>query len=153
MSFLQTLLHSLKQNITILETAAEQHGLLGHPPEAWNADDAASLPLDDPEHDLPWPAFAAIEKIRLDLRALDAAVTPTHLKLLDLGLQPARTSCLHVAVSLGVTDAIKALGGEAELADLATELEVNQDKLGGCGESFLTFRCCSCRALELSDGC
>lgn len=126
MSFLQTLLQSLRDNIAILEHEAQQHDL--GTPQVWNAD--ASSAFDDPEHLIPWNAFEAIEKIRVDLRALDSAVTPNHIKLLEMGLQPARTSALHVAVSLGVTDAIRELGGDASLDKLAEKLSVNEQKLG-----------------------
>ncbi|KAL2877127.1 hypothetical protein SGCOL_007519 [Colletotrichum sp. CLE4] len=126
MSFLQTLLQSLRDNIAVLEHEVDLHNL--GTPQVW--DPEASTKFDDPEHLISWQAFEAIEKIRVDVRALDAAVTPNHIKLLEMGLQPARTSALNVAVSLGITDAITDLGGDAKLADLASQLNVNEQKLG-----------------------
>ncbi|KAK1728520.1 hypothetical protein CaCOL14_011768 [Colletotrichum acutatum] len=126
MSFLQNLLQSLRDNIAVLEHEVQQHDL--GTPQVW--DSKASTKFDDPEHLISWQAFEAIEKIRVDVRALDAAVTPNHIKLLEMGLQPARTSALNVAVSLGITDAIKDLGGDAKLEDLARRLNVNEQKLG-----------------------
>lgn len=82
------------------------------------------------EHLITWPAFEAIESIRIDARALEAAVTPSHYKMLELGLLPVRTSALNVAVSLGVTDAIEELGGEAGIDRIAEKLAVNEHKLG-----------------------
>ncbi|KXH47147.1 hypothetical protein CNYM01_12547 [Colletotrichum nymphaeae SA-01] len=126
MSFLQVLLQSLRDNIAVLEHEVQQHNL--GTPQVWDSE--ASTNFDDPEHLISWQAFEAIEKIRVDVRALDAAVTPNHIKLLEMGLQPARTSALNVAVSLGITDAIKDLGGDAKLEDLASRLNVNEQKLG-----------------------
>ncbi|EXJ54843.1 uncharacterized protein A1O5_12909 [Cladophialophora psammophila CBS 110553] len=126
MSFLQNLLKALQDNVTRLEHEVEQHHL--GTPQIWDA--GASSAFDNPEHLIPWTAFEAIEKIRVDLRALEAAVTPSHVKLLELGLRPARTSALNVAVSLGITDAIEELGGSASLDKLAERLSVNEHKLG-----------------------
>ncbi|KXH59668.1 hypothetical protein CSAL01_04748 [Colletotrichum salicis] len=126
MSFLQTLLQSLRDNIAVLEHEVDLHDV--GTPQVWDSE--ASIKFDDPEHLISWQAFEAIEKIRVDVRALDAAVTPNHIKLLEMGLQPARTSALNVAVSLGITDAITDLGGDAKLADLASRLNVNEQKLG-----------------------
>lgn len=126
MTFLQNVLKSLKDNVARLEHEIEQHNL--GTPQLWDTD--APHALDDPEHLIPWPAFNSIEKLCLDARALEAAVIPSHFKLLQLGLQPARSSALNVAVSLGIADAIEELQGSATLPQLAEKLAVNEHKLG-----------------------
>ncbi|KAK1621458.1 S-adenosyl-L-methionine-dependent methyltransferase [Colletotrichum phormii] len=125
-SFLQTLLQSLRDNIAVLEHEIDLHDL--GTPQVWDSE--ASTKFDDPENLISWQAYEANEKIRVDVRALDAAVTPNHIKLLEMGLQPARKSALNVAVSLGITDAITDLGGDAKLAGLASRLNVNEQKSG-----------------------
>jgi hypothetical protein len=126
MSFLQNLLKSLKENVAKLENEVEQlkHGGL----QLWDAKTAS--PFDDPEHLTSWPAFEAIECIRIDARALEAAVTPSRYKLLELGLLPGLTSALNVAVSLGLTDTIEEFGGQASIENIAENLGVNEHKLG-----------------------
>ena len=126
MSVLQNLLKSLKENVAKLENEVEQQKL--GDPQLW--DTKTSSPFDDSEHLISWPAFKAIESIRIDARALEAAVTPSHYKLLELGLLPGRTSALNVAVSLGITDAIEEFGGEASIGKIAEKLAVNEHKLG-----------------------
>lgn len=127
MSYLQTLLQSLKTNIARLEKEVSQEKDL-HLFDIWSSEPYKIS--ENPEYLLPWPAFEAIENIRVDLRALDAAVTPTHVKLIELGLGPAKTSTLSVAVSLGIAEAIEDLGGIASLDELASKLNVNANKLG-----------------------
>jgi hypothetical protein len=126
MSVLQNLLKSLKENVAKLENEIEQQKL--GDPQLWDA--KTSFPFDDSEQMITWPAFEAIESIRIDARALEAAVTPSRYKLLELGLLPGRTSALNVAVSLGITDAIEEFGGEASIDRIAEKLAVNNHKLG-----------------------
>ncbi|KAH7392868.1 S-adenosyl-L-methionine-dependent methyltransferase [Pyrenochaeta sp. MPI-SDFR-AT-0127] len=123
MSFLQSVLKSLRSNIDILEAEFSRQSLPS--PEPF-------LPaVEDKDEVLPsWAAFDAVEKIRLDVRALDAAVTPSHIKLLELGLFPIKTSCLNIAVELNISSIIDEAGGKAKLVDIADKLDVNEHKLG-----------------------
>lgn len=127
MSLLQALLDNLRSNIDRLESETSKQRNL-HLSDIWSSQPYSVN--ENPEYLLPWPAFEAVEDIRADLRALEAAVTPTHVKLLELGLGPARTGALNVVVELGIADAIERLGGTASLDALAIEVGVNAHKLG-----------------------
>lgn len=126
MSLLTTLGDTLAQNLRQLDTELSlSHG---DSPHLWDATPYSGL---DDTGMLPSPeAFRLIEKIRLDLRAVEALITPTHFKLVELGLLPYKVAALSTAVSLNVADALSELGGEASLHDLATKLDTNEHKLG-----------------------
>lgn len=124
--FLFNLRRTLNENITKLETELERHKL--GEAQIWDA--AVTSEIDNPEFLIPWDIFKAIESIRVDLRALDAAITPSRYKLLELGFLPARVSALNVAACLGITDAIEELGDSAHLNELAEKLGVSEHKLG-----------------------
>lgn len=102
--------------------------LYGSSPHLWDAtpysglDDTGTLPSQE--------AFHLIEKIRVDLKAVEALITPTHFKLVELGLLPYKVAALSTAVSLNVADTLTDLGGEASLRDLALKLDTNEHKLG-----------------------
>ncbi|CAK7206786.1 hypothetical protein SEUCBS139899_009592 [Sporothrix eucalyptigena] len=72
MSILKNLLKQLQADIASLESALRATGSLSHIFEA-----KPYGPLDDEGGSPPWPAFVNFEKIRLDLKAIEAAVMPT----------------------------------------------------------------------------
>ena len=127
MSLLQTLLDSLMENIAKLEgELISEHGSSFphlYEPKAYDQ-------LDDVSRNPPKGAFSLIDKIRLDLRAVEATVTPSREIILNLSFLGCKSSALSTAASLGVTDAIIEMGGTARLSDLAKKLTVNENKLG-----------------------
>ncbi|KAH7155954.1 S-adenosyl-L-methionine-dependent methyltransferase [Dactylonectria macrodidyma] len=126
MTFLQNTLAALTANVHEFEAQLAKHG---HPPvHLWQPTHYDGL--DDSERHVPPAAFALVEKIRADANAISAAVTPTRLKHLSLGLSALNAAALDVAVTLGISDAIKDLGGQASLSMLAGRLSVNENKLG-----------------------
>lgn len=126
MSMLTTLGDTLANNLHQLDAQLSQSH--GGSPHLWDAtpysglDDTGTLP--------PQEAFRLIEKIRVDLKAVEALITPTHFKLVELGLLPYKVAALSTAVSLNVADTLTDLGGEASLHDLAVKLDTNEHKLG-----------------------
>jgi hypothetical protein len=126
MSMLATLGGTLTHNLHQLDVHLSQSN--GDSPHLWDPtpygglDDTGRLPSQD--------AFHLIEKIRVDLKAVEALITPTHFRLVELGLLPYKVAALNTAVSLNVADALTELGGRASLRDLAVKLNTNQHKLG-----------------------
>ncbi|CAK7222049.1 hypothetical protein SBRCBS47491_004736 [Sporothrix bragantina] len=127
MTFLQTVLKELQANVAKLETALSTAGD-GAPPHLFEAQPYA--PLDNDEASPPWAAFELIDKIRLDLKAVEAAVTPTSKLYLTTVFAANKSAALSTVAVLGVTDAIDKLGGQASLADIAAEVGTNPQKLG-----------------------
>lgn len=127
MSLLQNLLKSLQTNVQELESilATTENGTLPHLYEPKQYE-----PLDDEKSNPPWPAFSLIDKIRTDLRAMEATVTPTRQILLNNAFAASKSAAIAAAASLGVTDCIISLGGRANLEELASSLQVNEQKLG-----------------------
>ncbi|CAK7217497.1 hypothetical protein SCUCBS95973_003175 [Sporothrix curviconia] len=127
MSFLQNTLRELQANVAALEEAlaAEADGA---PPQLFEARPYA--PLDDDNSCSPWAAFALIDKIRLDLKAVEAAVTPTSKLYLTTVFAANKAAALGTAGVLGVTDAIDELGGQASLDAIAAKVGANPQKLG-----------------------
>lgn len=121
------MLKELQVNISNLETALAATGD-GALPHLFEAEPYA--PLDDESKTPPWDAFSCIDKIRLDLKAVEAAVTPTAKVYLQNVFLPAKSSALSTAAVLGVTDAIMELGGKAHLTVLADRVGANEQKLG-----------------------
>lgn len=126
MSLLITLADSLSQNLRQLDTQLKQ--TQGSSPHVWDPepyhglDDTAQLPST--------AAFKLIDSIRTDLKAVEALITPTHFKLVELGLIQYKVAALNTAVSLNVADALVELGGEASLRDIAIKVDTNEHKLG-----------------------
>lgn len=124
---LQTLLKELQINIAALEVSLSATGD-GALPHIFEAEPYALL--DDESKTPPWGAFECIDKIRLDLKAIEAAVTPTSKAYLQTVFLPAKSSALSTAAVVGVTDAIIDLGGKASLTELAVRVHLNEQKLG-----------------------
>ncbi|CAK7237849.1 hypothetical protein SEUCBS140593_010161 [Sporothrix eucalyptigena] len=127
MSLLQNIIRELQANVASLEKslASEANGASPH---LFEARPYASL--DDDEASPPWDAFALIDKIRLDLKAVEAAVTPTSKLYLNTVFASNKAAALSTAAVLGVTDAIIGLGGRASLDDIAAKVGTNAQKLG-----------------------
>ncbi|VUC25701.1 unnamed protein product [Clonostachys rosea] len=126
MSLLQNLIKSLTSNVQELESVMSTSGD-GSLPHLYESKPYA--PFDDENCNPPWPAFMLTEKIRADVRALEAAVTPTRQILLANTLVASKPAALSAAATLGVTDAIIQLGGRASVEQLAKSLQVNEAKL------------------------
>ncbi|KAJ9606192.1 hypothetical protein H2200_009153 [Cladophialophora chaetospira] len=126
MSPLTTLADSLSSNLRELDAQLTQSQ--GSPPHLWDAKPYSGL---DNTSQIPsQAAFQLIDKIRTDLRAAEALVTPTHFKLVELGLTQYKVAALNTAVSLKVADALVELGGHASLRELAEKVDTNEHKLG-----------------------
>jgi hypothetical protein len=127
MSLLANLRAALNSNLDRLEQAIANNTTC-LPPHLFEAkpyplfDDAYQLP---PQH-----IFDLVEKIRLDLKAVDSLITPTRFKLVEQGMLSYKVAALNTAVGLRIADHIEKLGGSASLADLAKEADVNTHKLG-----------------------
>lgn len=126
MSLLQNLAAAIKANVDLLETQLASDGA---PTEPLFLNDSRASFLDDPAYLPPVAAFNTIEKLRVDLRALESAITPTRLKLADVAMLTVKTSALGIAADLGVADRIDAAGGPVALSALASGLSVNENKL------------------------
>lgn len=126
MSLLTTLADSLSQNLRKLDTQLKQSQESS--PHVWEAEPYRGL--DDTAHPPSAGAFKLIDRIRTDLKAVEALITPTHFKLVELGLIQYKVAALNTAVSLNVADALVDLGGEASLHDLAVKVDTNEHKLG-----------------------
>ncbi|KEF59858.1 uncharacterized protein A1O9_04706 [Exophiala aquamarina CBS 119918] len=117
-----TISHNLRQ---LDEQLSPSHGDSPHlwdPTPYGRLDDTDRLPSQD--------AFRLIDKIRIDLKAVEALITPTHFRLVELGLLPYKVAALNTVVSLNVADTLTELGGVASLYDLALKLNTNEHKLG-----------------------
>lgn len=125
MSLLLTLADTLSQNLRRLNSQFPD----GASPHLWDAkpspglDDVCQLPSQE--------AFELIDKIRVDLKAVEALIVPSHFRLVELGLLQYKVAALNTVVSLDVANALSELGGEASLHDLATKVQTNKHKLGG----------------------
>lgn len=126
MSLLKNLAASIKANVDLLEAQLANDGASNDP--LFLNESRASF-LDEPTYLPPVAAFNTMEKLRVDLRALESAVTPTRLKLADVAMLTVKTSALEVASELGVADHINAAGGSVALDKLASGLSVNENKL------------------------
>lgn len=126
MSLLQNLAAAIKANVDLLEKQLANDGASNEP--LFLNDSRASF-LDDPAYLPPVAAFSTMEKLRVDLRALESAITPTRFKLADVAMLTVKTSALEVASELGVADQIGAAGGTVALGALASGLSVNENKL------------------------
>lgn len=126
MSLLQNLAAAIKANVDLLEAQLADGGA---PTESLFLNDSRASFLDDPAYLPPVAAFNTIDKLRVDLRALESAITPTRLKLADVAMLTVKTSALEVAADLGVADRIDAAGGPVALNALASGLSVNENKL------------------------
>lgn len=126
MSYLSTLRKSINDKLGKLE---EELGP-NTQPHLFNA---KPWPYLDGTEDLPpQPMFDLLESLRLDLRALDAIITPSRFKLVEVGNLPYKVAALETAVLLNVAEAIESppFNGMAPLIDLAKQLDVNTHKLG-----------------------
>ncbi|ORY03752.1 S-adenosyl-L-methionine-dependent methyltransferase [Clohesyomyces aquaticus] len=123
MSYLSALRVSLNEKLLQLEESLESNlpHLLDASPYSF-LDDAEILP--------PKLVFDLLEKIRVDLKAVDSMITPTRFKLVEMGMLHYKCAALNTAVVLNVAQAIESFGGEAQLCDLAMKCDVNEHKLG-----------------------
>ncbi|KAJ4290825.1 hypothetical protein N0V90_010020 [Kalmusia sp. IMI 367209] len=87
-------------------------------------------PFDDPDTLPSQDIFELVEKVRVDLNALDALITPTRFKLVELATAHYKVAALNVAVLTNVSGEIESFGGEANLGQLAQKVGVNEHKLG-----------------------
>lgn len=122
MSYLSALRESLNRKLEQLENELDgsPHLLEARP----------YLPIDDAENLPSRKAFDLVEQIGTDIKAVEALITSTRFKLVEVGTLHYRSAALNAVVALNVTDAIESLGGEASLGDLAKKLNVNEHKLG-----------------------
>ncbi|KAF2733981.1 S-adenosyl-L-methionine-dependent methyltransferase [Polyplosphaeria fusca] len=124
MSYLSVLRQSLNANLELLEDelgGAEGPHLLDARPYS---------PLDDAANPPSKKTVELLEKIRVDLKAVDAIVTPSQFKVVDVANAQYGAAALGGAVLLDVAGAIEKLGGEASLEKLAEETGANEHKLG-----------------------
>jgi hypothetical protein len=134
MSLLTTLADTLSNNLRHLDTLITRQP--GSSPQLWDAkpcsglDDTVNIPSEE--------AFQLIDSIRTDLRAAEALITPTHFKLVELGLTQYKVAAFGTAVKLDVAGALAGLGGTATLGEIAGRVGTNEHKLGksltGCSE-------------------
>ncbi|GME26713.1 hypothetical protein CSIM01_06733 [Neofusicoccum parvum] len=128
MSFLQTLVTTLSQTVQQLERQLKQHNTSIDDLSLYTAQPSH---LDEDKYLPPPEIFTLFEKLRVDARALETAVTPTRHKLALIALSQTKASALEAAVQLGVADEIAGTSnGEIALTDLAQRLGVNANKLG-----------------------
>ncbi|KAI1608899.1 S-adenosyl-L-methionine-dependent methyltransferase [Exophiala viscosa] len=124
MSILSTLADTLRHNLCELELELPQSSS----PHLWSAQPCAGL--DDPERLPSQKAFDLINKIRIDLKAVEALITPNQLKLIDLANLQFKVAALNTVVLLNVAGALDELGGEASLGKIAAKVNANEHKLG-----------------------
>jgi hypothetical protein len=126
MSMLTALADTLSTNLRQLDTLLTQQS--GSSPHLW---DAKPYPgLDDTVNIPSREAFQLIDNIRTDLRAAEALVTPTHFKLVELGLTQYKVAALGTAVKLNIANTLTELGGTATLREIAQRARTNEHKLG-----------------------
>lgn len=127
MSYIAILRKSLNDNLQQLESELSASSNSGLP----HLLDSRPYPgLDDAENLPTKKAFDLVNKVRVDLKALDALVTPNQVKLVELGTLHYKSAALNAAIVLNVADAIESFGGEAPLQDLARHVQANEHKLG-----------------------
>jgi hypothetical protein len=126
MSPITVLAETLSTNLRELDTLLKASH--GSSPHLWEPRPYEGL--DDPTQPPELDAFNLIDKIRTDLKAVEALITPSHFKLVELGLVQYKVAALNTAVSLNVADALVELGGHASLGDLASKVGTNEHKLG-----------------------
>ncbi|KAK4940362.1 hypothetical protein LTR10_019468 [Elasticomyces elasticus] len=124
MPLLSTLADTLGRNL--LELESELPG--NSSPHLWSAQPYAGL--DDPEHIPSQKAFDLINRIRVDLKAVEALITPNQLKLIELANLQSKVAALNTAVLLNLAGALDQLGGQASLGVIATQVNANEHKLG-----------------------
>ena len=126
-SYLTILRNSINEKLLRLEQelASSANGTLPHLFEA-----EPYPPFDDAETLPSQAVFVLVDKVRLDLHALDTLITPSRFKLVELGNLPYKVAALQTAVQLNVAEAIETRGGTVSLADLGSDLDVNEHKLG-----------------------
>lgn len=124
MSLLLTLADTLSQNLRRLDSQFPD----GTSPHLWDARPCPAL--DDVRQLPPQEAFDLIDKIRVDLKAVEALIVPSHFRLVELGLLQYKVAALNTVVSLDVANALTELGGQASLHDLAVKVQTNEHKLG-----------------------
>ncbi|CAI7606850.1 unnamed protein product [Penicillium glandicola] len=124
MSLLQNLALSIQDNVRQLESEVgeDQNQFFAHKPVVSKFDDLS--------YTHSQVAVELIDKLRADIKALEAAITPAKYKLTNLGLSSIKASALDVAIELDITDRIEAMGGSVTIDELATKLQVNANKLG-----------------------
>ncbi|KAK6369519.1 hypothetical protein LTS17_009425 [Exophiala oligosperma] len=123
MSLLLTLADTLSQNLRRLDSQFPD----GTSPHLWDARPCPAL--DDVRQLPPQEAFDLIDKIRVDLKAVEALIVPSHFRLVELGLLQYKVAALNTVVSLDVANALTELGGHASLHDLAVKVQTNEHKL------------------------
>ena len=127
MSYLKTLVASLSDNVEKLEAElAKKPG--NDSPHLWEARPYA--PIDNLEDIASQGLFELVEKLQVDIRAIEALVTPSRYKLVKTGSLHLKVAALNTVVSLNVADAIEDLGGTVSLDDLAKHVNTNSHKLG-----------------------
>jgi hypothetical protein len=127
MSYISVLRKSLNSHLAQLEdelngtsSALSVHLLDVHP----------YAPLDDPENPPSKRVVDLIEKIQVDLKAIESTVTPSQFKLVQLANSQYNSAALGAAVNLDIAGAIESLGGEATLKELVEKVDTNEHKLG-----------------------
>ena len=118
------LVDGLKSNLCELEAELPAKNL----PYLW--DPQPYEELDNPEALPSHKAFSLIEKIKTDLKAIEALVTPNHFKLFELGNLQFKVAALNAAVTLDLAGELSKLGGQASLHELAEKVNANEHKLG-----------------------
>jgi len=124
MSLLSTLADTLSHNLRDLESELPPNSS----PHLWSAQPCVGL--DDPEQIPSQRVFDLINKIRVDLKAVEALITPNQLKLIELSNLQFKVAALNAVVSLNVAGALDQLGGEASLGEIAAKVDANEHKLG-----------------------
>lgn len=124
MPLLSTLADTLGRSMRELESELPQNSS----PHLWSAQPYDGL--DDPQHLPSRKAFDLINKIRVDLKAVEALITPNQLKLIELANLQFKVAALNTAVLLNVADALDQFGGQASLRKLAAQVNANEHKLG-----------------------
>jgi hypothetical protein len=124
MSLLQNLVLSIQDNVHRLESEVgeDRNQFFAHKPVVSKFDDLG--------YTHSQATVELIDKLRTDIKVLEAAITPAKYKLASLGLSSIKASALGVVIEQEITDKIEAMGGSVTVDALAKKLQVNANKLG-----------------------
>ena len=127
MSYLSVLRESLNAHLKELENELNAISFDG---EVHLLDARPYSPLDDSENPPSKSTFDLIEKVHVDLKAVESIITPSQFKLVQLANSQYTSAALGAAVNLDIAGAIESLGGNANVKDLAKKVDTNEHKLG-----------------------
>lgn len=127
MSSLQSILESLSTTVQQLQQQLHTQNI---PINDFHLYEQNPSIIDEPSYLPPSYVFNLLERLRVDARALEAAVTPTRHKLTQLALAQTKASALEAAVELKVANNIAEAGEYGiRLEELAHKCGCNANKL------------------------